>query len=713
MTETTHLGLPYLAAAQAQKHVTHNEALSRLDAVVQLSVIDTALTAPPGSPAEGDRYIIADGATGAWAGHDGEVAAFIDGAWVMVEAKPGWLAFDAASESVLVRHGDAWVAVGNFLGPVARFGVNTVADDTNRLAVRSNAVLLAGVDAGDGGTGDVRFMINKEGDGDTASLLFQSGFSGRAEVGLAGDTDFVFKVSADGTAWTEAIRIDKTTGRATLAADPAAAMQAATKQYVDQIIAAQDAMVFKGVIDCAAGPNYPAADRGDTYRVSVAGKIGGGSGVNVEAGDLILCLTDATASGDQAAVGANWSVAQANLDGAVIGPASATDGVPVLFDGTTGKLIKATTFGAFKTALGFLASEIPSTATGDIAATTVQGAIAELASEKAALAGSTFTGAVTVALASGSGALNLTTADPGAAGVTLTMKHDSASPLAVDIPFLFNVVANDSDGAPDTIAVFQAVYDTVTPAAEDASWVFRTMRAGARATRMTISSGLVVGNPSGGDKGTGAINAVAVYDDNVLLTCPALQDEFIKNGRIDLLKWDDMVPNQVTPGWTEMVPVTEPVTVRRREIILGPDRKPVTSDDGSFLSRVVERVEQVQVVEYVPVYDEDGLTGVDMVTLKVEEEIVHPEVVAERRHEVARLFQAMVDEGFDPRDPLNYIARLRADKALPGMPTEATWQHNTLSSGEILSRMWLAMEFLALAFIGLEARVASIESTRR
>ena len=68
MTETTHLGLPYLAAAQAQKHVTHNEALSRLDAVVQLAVIDTTLTVPPGSPAEGDRYIVADGATGAWAG---------------------------------------------------------------------------------------------------------------------------------------------------------------------------------------------------------------------------------------------------------------------------------------------------------------------------------------------------------------------------------------------------------------------------------------------------------------------------------------------------------------------------------------------------------------------------------------------------------------------------------------------------------------------
>jgi len=113
----------------------------------------------------------------------------------------------------------------------------------------------------------------------------------------------------------------------------------AIKTYADQIIAAADAMVFKGVIDCSANPNYPAADRGHTYRVSVAGKIGGGSGVNVEAGDLLLCLTDGTSSGDQATVGTSWSVAQANIDGAVTGPASGTNGALVRQSGTTGKVL--------------------------------------------------------------------------------------------------------------------------------------------------------------------------------------------------------------------------------------------------------------------------------------------------------------------------------------------------------------------------------------
>jgi hypothetical protein len=128
----------------------------------------------------------------------------------------------------------------------------------------------------------------------------------------------------------------------TLAAnsDTKVATQRAVKTYADQLIAAADAMVFKGVVDCSANPNYPAADRGHTYRVSVAGKIGGASGTNVEVGDLLLCLTDGTLAGTQAGVGTAWSIAQSNLDGAVIGPASATDSHLAQFDGTSGKLLK-------------------------------------------------------------------------------------------------------------------------------------------------------------------------------------------------------------------------------------------------------------------------------------------------------------------------------------------------------------------------------------
>jgi len=90
---TTHLLMPYILAAQAQKHITHNEALRILDGLVQLSVLDRDLTAPPGTPADGDRYVVASGATGDWAGWDLNIALWTDGAcgsslsWIICHAR--------------------------------------------------------------------------------------------------------------------------------------------------------------------------------------------------------------------------------------------------------------------------------------------------------------------------------------------------------------------------------------------------------------------------------------------------------------------------------------------------------------------------------------------------------------------------------------------------------------------------------------------------
>jgi len=88
----------------------------------------------------------------------------------------------------------------------------------------------------------------------------------------------------------------------------------AVKTYVDALLDAANAMQYKGTIDCSANPNYPAASAGHLYVVSVAGKIGGASGVNVEAGDWALCKTDSTASGNHATVGAQWGIVQFNVD---------------------------------------------------------------------------------------------------------------------------------------------------------------------------------------------------------------------------------------------------------------------------------------------------------------------------------------------------------------------------------------------------------------
>lgn len=116
--------------------------------------------------------------------------------------------------------------------------------------------------------------------------------------------------------------------------------QAAVKAAIDGLLNANNAEQFKGSIDCSANPNYPAAESGYVYRVSVAGKIGGASGVNVEVGDRLQCIVDGSASGNHATVGANWWITQANIDGAVVGPASSTDNAIARFNGTSGKLIK-------------------------------------------------------------------------------------------------------------------------------------------------------------------------------------------------------------------------------------------------------------------------------------------------------------------------------------------------------------------------------------
>jgi hypothetical protein len=79
MTDTPNLALPYILASQAQKHVTHNEAIRALDCLVQLSVESRVLTSPPASPADGSRYVVAAGASGDWTGQSGKIAAFQDG----------------------------------------------------------------------------------------------------------------------------------------------------------------------------------------------------------------------------------------------------------------------------------------------------------------------------------------------------------------------------------------------------------------------------------------------------------------------------------------------------------------------------------------------------------------------------------------------------------------------------------------------------------
>jgi len=275
MDDTPNLKLPYILAAQSQKHVTHNEALRALDAIVQLAVLDKDLATPPGSPGNGDRYLVAASPTAAWAGHAMHVAAWQDGAWVFYAPVAGWLAWVEDESQSYLFSGGGWIpapggggasivprgawssastyAIGDLVeyeglaflsnvdenidnepdaetpgstvewtyfapvsggggegggsvNPTPLVGVNATADTTNRLKVSSPASLFDHEGAGH------QLKINKDEATDTASVLFQTGYSGRAEFGLAGDDDFHVKVSPDGSAWHEALVIDRASG---------------------------------------------------------------------------------------------------------------------------------------------------------------------------------------------------------------------------------------------------------------------------------------------------------------------------------------------------------------------------------------------------------------------------------------------------------------------------------------------------------------------
>lgn len=109
--------------------------------------------------------------------------------------------------------------------------------------------------------------------------------------------------------------------------DTRLATQKAVKAYIDGLNT--NDMNYAGAIDCSANPNYPSATKGDYYKISVAGKIGGASGTPVSAGDAIICNTT-NAGGTEASVGTSWDKVQANVEQAT----TSTLGLVALADST-------------------------------------------------------------------------------------------------------------------------------------------------------------------------------------------------------------------------------------------------------------------------------------------------------------------------------------------------------------------------------------------
>lgn len=129
MSETTHLNLPLLAAAQAQKHVTMNEALTRLDAAIQLGVQSRSLASPP-ALVVGATYLVADAATDEWSGKDGLLAFAVAGGWDFLSPLPGWSIWVADETISLTYDGVNWHSNALAISPFgASFGASVLEFD--------------------------------------------------------------------------------------------------------------------------------------------------------------------------------------------------------------------------------------------------------------------------------------------------------------------------------------------------------------------------------------------------------------------------------------------------------------------------------------------------------------------------------------------------------------------------------------------------------
>lgn len=117
MGETRHFGLPLLAAGQAQKHVTVNTALARLDALVP-GVVESATRQAPPDATDGDVHIVPVGAAGAWGLTEGSLAVFLNGGWVAAAPIAGRAVWVRDEGRALRFDGDAWQAL-DAAAPVA------------------------------------------------------------------------------------------------------------------------------------------------------------------------------------------------------------------------------------------------------------------------------------------------------------------------------------------------------------------------------------------------------------------------------------------------------------------------------------------------------------------------------------------------------------------------------------------------------------------
>jgi hypothetical protein len=120
MTDSSaRFGLPYLLAGQGQKDVTHNEAITMLDFLVQPTVKSRVYATPPIDPSVGEAWLVDSIATGPWFGMEGRIAAYTAGGWRFLSVAEGMQLWVEDELKAIRFTGADWIVIPPFGAPAA------------------------------------------------------------------------------------------------------------------------------------------------------------------------------------------------------------------------------------------------------------------------------------------------------------------------------------------------------------------------------------------------------------------------------------------------------------------------------------------------------------------------------------------------------------------------------------------------------------------
>jgi hypothetical protein len=275
----------------------------------------------------------------------------IDGLQAALDAKAAKASVTGATKTKITYNNDGIVTGGADLaeGDIPNLNASKITGG------ELNSARLPIVPVTKGGTGLATLTANSfmKGNG-TGNVVMRTAAQVKSDIGLGNVTNNAQVKKAGSSTIGKLPKWSVTSGdeivdgygvrteiRATgTAGDDDLPTEKAVRDAINSALASADAMTYKGAIDASGNPNYHAADAGDTWKISVAGKVGGASGKNVGVGDILICIEDNTLAGSQAGVGDKWNVIHVNREGEVIGPGASTNNHIAVFDGATGALIK-------------------------------------------------------------------------------------------------------------------------------------------------------------------------------------------------------------------------------------------------------------------------------------------------------------------------------------------------------------------------------------